>query len=127
MIAIFTKFDDLITQVFKRRRTDKENRQVALCSLETRFELPLQGYKFPPRAYLRLESMFSQVIIFSGRVWNPWLHWCPEMQDNNSKHQDQVKELTEKTADSLDDLALKMLFISIQGNNLELYISYAIK
>jgi len=49
------------------------------------------------------------------------------MQENDSKHQNQVKELTEKTADSLDDLALKMLFISIQGNNLELCISYAIK
>jgi len=49
------------------------------------------------------------------------------MQEDDSKHQDQVKELTEKTADSLDNLALKMLFISVQGNNLELCIRYAIK
>jgi hypothetical protein len=49
------------------------------------------------------------------------------MQEDDGKHQDQVKELTEKTADSLDDLALKMLFVSIQQNNLELCIGYAVK
>ena len=49
------------------------------------------------------------------------------MQEDDGKHQDQLKELTEKTTDSLDDLALKMLFISVQGNNLELCISFAIK
>jgi hypothetical protein len=49
------------------------------------------------------------------------------MQEDDGNHQDQVKELTEKTADSLDDLALKMLFVSVQGNNLELCISHAIK
>jgi|SRR6266478_6722384 len=48
------------------------------------------------------------------------------MQEDDGKHQDQVKELTEKTADSLDDLALKMLFVSVQQNNLELCISYAV-
>ena len=64
MIAIFTKFDDVITQVFKRRSTEDENRQVALRLLETRFEEPLRGYKFPPRAYLRLESMFNRVALF---------------------------------------------------------------
>jgi hypothetical protein len=49
------------------------------------------------------------------------------MQEDDGKHQDQVKELTEKTADSLDNLALKILFVSIQQNNLELCISYAVK
>ena len=49
------------------------------------------------------------------------------MQEDDGKHQDQVKELTEKTADSLDNLALKMLFVSIQQNNLELCIGYAVK
>jgi len=49
------------------------------------------------------------------------------MQEDDGKHQDQVKELTEKTADSLDNLALKILFVSIQQNNLELCIGYAVK
>jgi hypothetical protein len=49
------------------------------------------------------------------------------MQDDKGNHQDQVKELIEKTADSLDNLTLKMLFVSVQQNNLELCIKYAVK
>jgi len=37
-----------------------------------------------------------------------------------------VKVLIEKTASSLDDTALKMLFVSVQKNNIELCIRYAI-
>ena len=50
-----------------------------------------------------------------------------EMQKDNGDHQDQVKELTEKTADSLDNLALKMLYVLVQQNNLELCIRYAVE
>ena len=50
-----------------------------------------------------------------------------DMHDDDSSHQDQVKVLIEKTADSLDKIALKMLFVSIQQNNLELCIRYAIQ
>ena len=49
------------------------------------------------------------------------------MQKDNGNHQDQVKELTEKTASSLDGLALKMLFVSVQQNNLELCLRYAVE
>jgi len=48
------------------------------------------------------------------------------MHDDDGTHQDQVKVLIDKTADSLDNLALKMLFVSIQQNNLNLSIRYAI-
>jgi len=41
-------------------------------------------------------------------------------------HQDQVKVLIEKTASSLDDTALKMLFVSVQQNNIGLCIRSAI-
>jgi len=56
-VAIFTKFDDLITQVYDRKREDKENREVACAILEEKFEKPLRGYNFPPRAYVRFECM----------------------------------------------------------------------
>ena len=42
------------------------------------------------------------------------------------KHQDQVKVLIKKTASSLDDTALKMLFVSVQQNNIEICIEYAV-
>ena len=37
-----------------------------------------------------------------------------------------MKVLIEKTASSLDDAALKMLFVSVQQNNIDLCIQYAI-
>ena len=43
------------------------------------------------------------------------------------KHEDQVKVLIEKTASSLDDTALRMLFVSVQQNNIELCIRCAIE
>ena len=37
-----------------------------------------------------------------------------------------MKVLIEKTASSLDDTALKILFVSVQQNNIEICIQYAI-
>jgi len=67
-----------------------------------------------------LEGLVLQTILSmhaKGRI---------ELQDDNGNHQEQIKELIQKTADSLDNLALKMLFVSVQQNNLELCIKYAI-
>ena len=49
-----------------------------------------------------------------------------DLHSETGKHQDQVKVLIERTASSLDDTALKMLFVSVQQNNIELCIQYAI-
>ena len=49
-----------------------------------------------------------------------------DLHSKTGNHQDQVKVLIEKTASSLDDTALKMLFVSVQQNNIELCIQYAI-
>ncbi|TFK59573.1 hypothetical protein BDN72DRAFT_780534 [Pluteus cervinus] len=103
LVAIFTKFDDLITQVYDFDKSEDENRQIAEHELEIKFKKPLYEYKFPPRAHVCTEGLI------------------------NLCHQDQVKELMMKTADSLDDLALKMLFVSVQQNNLELSIQAAMK
>jgi len=105
VIAIFTKFDDLVKQVYDDNLEMAENRRVALEALDAKFQAPLSKFKFPPKSYLRLEKM----------------------QRDNGNHQDQVKELTEKTADSLDNLALKMLYVSVQQNNLELCLRYAVE
>jgi len=56
-VAIFTKFDDLITQVYDMNEEDEKNREVARATLEKKFEKPLKDYKFPPRAYVRFECM----------------------------------------------------------------------
>jgi len=56
-VAIFTKFDDLITQVYDRNKEEEENREIAYATLEEKFEKPLKGYKFPPHAYVQFECM----------------------------------------------------------------------
>ena len=55
VIAIFTKFDDLITQVYDMDLADDENRKAADQVLEEDFRIPLFGYKNPPKASVCLE------------------------------------------------------------------------
>ena len=49
-----------------------------------------------------------------------------DLHSETGKHQDQVKVLIERTASSLDDTVLKMLFVSVQQNNIELSVKCAI-
>ena len=49
-----------------------------------------------------------------------------DLNDDEGDHQEQVKELIKNTASSIDDLALKMLFVTVQQNNLEVCIQYAV-
>jgi hypothetical protein len=50
----------------------------------------------------------------------------PALNDDEGNHQEQVGELIKQTAASIDNLALKMLFITVQQNNLEICIKYAV-
>ena len=45
---------------------------------------------------------------------------------DEGNHQEQVGALIKQTAASIDDLALKMLFVTVQQNNLEVCIEYAV-
>ncbi|PPQ85303.1 hypothetical protein CVT25_009982 [Psilocybe cyanescens] len=105
VVAIFMKFDDLITQVWNRNNTREQNTMHALGTLQQKFEQPLRNYEFPPCAYVRLE----------------------ELDKNDIDHQKQIGELMKQTAASIDDLALKMLFVTVQQNNLKICIKYAIQ
>ena len=49
-----------------------------------------------------------------------------DLYNKIGNHQDQVKDLIEKTASSLDDTALKILFVSVQQNNIDLCVQCAI-
>jgi hypothetical protein len=48
------------------------------------------------------------------------------LDNDEGNHQKQIKELIKHTASSIDDLALKMLFVTVQQNNLEVCIQYAV-
>ena len=66
VIAVFMKFDDLIKQVYNKNVDMVENRRVALAELEAKFQVPLSKFKYPPKAYLRLESAFNFIGFF---IW----------------------------------------------------------
>jgi len=115
------KFDDLITQVFDRKKDKAENNKKALDTLEKEFQQPLSSYKSPPRAYVRFEGgpfVIQQLIVR--------LMPYPAIHKDEGNHQEQVGELIKQTAASIDNLALKMLFVTIQQNNLEVCIEYAV-
>ena len=61
MIAIFTKFDDLMNQIYDMDEDDAQavSRENAEKIVEEKFRKPLSGYKFPPRAY----------VCFEGKYW----------------------------------------------------------
>ena len=120
VLAIYTKFDDLVIQVYNDNLDDEEIRQCAITCLEDKFEKPLRKCRFPPKAHLHLEGMFVACVdTLSLMFWT-------DLQNDAGSHQQQVKELTQKTAESLDNLAIKMLFVSVQQNNLELSIVSAV-
>ncbi|KAF8804128.1 hypothetical protein BYT27DRAFT_7194861, partial [Phlegmacium glaucopus] len=55
VIAIFTKFDDLVIQVFKRSLGMQGSREEGVKILEDRFRAPLFKYKYPPKAHVCME------------------------------------------------------------------------
>ena len=56
VIAIFTKFDDLMTQIYDINEDDDVNRRNAEERVEKKFRKPLYGYAFPPRADVCFEG-----------------------------------------------------------------------
>jgi hypothetical protein len=51
---------------------------------------------------------------------------CPAIEKDEGNHQEQVGVLIKQTAASIDNLALKMLFVTVQQNNLEVCIEHAV-
>jgi hypothetical protein len=121
-VAIFTKFDVLITKVYDRNKDEEENLKFACLTLMEKFEKPLRGYKYPPCAYAQFECM--HVFHFRANFWDSYLH--PAIYEDEGNHQEQVGELIKKTTASMDNLALKMLFVTVQQNNLEVCIDCAV-
>ncbi|KAG6823895.1 hypothetical protein H0H92_008693 [Tricholoma furcatifolium] len=105
VVAIFTKFDVLSTRVYDMNKDEEENEKNARKTLKEKFEDPLRGYAYPPRAYVRFEAI---------------------QEGGKGNHQEQVGELIKQTTASIDNLALKMLFVTVQQNNLEICIDCAV-
>jgi len=63
VIAIATKFDYLITQVFTEKMGLRKSRKEATKLLDDKLEAPLRKFKFPPKAYIRIEGMVLQMTL----------------------------------------------------------------
>ena len=115
-----------MTQIYDIDQDDNDNRQNAEEQVEKKFRKPLYGYAFPPRADVCFEGKCRLILCQSVDYMTQPSTLTADLHTETGKHQDQVKVLIERTASLLDDTALKMLFVSVQQNNIELCVQYAI-
>ncbi|KAJ7737954.1 hypothetical protein B0H16DRAFT_1664692 [Mycena metata] len=109
VIVIFTKFDGLATRAFQELRENQYSRSEAHRRMEqhaeklltTEFIEPLKSRNFPPSAYLHLANMHEEST--------------------------NCNELIEKTAKALTDDNLRLLFVSVQQNNVDVSVKYAVQ
>ncbi|KAJ7939616.1 hypothetical protein B0H13DRAFT_2226253 [Mycena leptocephala] len=109
VIAIFTKFDGLVATAFqqlhgggkslKEARTGKT--ELAQTMLTRDFLDRLKNLRFPPSEYVKLDDMRCEA---SSCV-----------------------ELIDKTANALNDDNIRLLFVSVQQNNIDLCINWAVR
>jgi hypothetical protein len=126
VIAIFTKFDGLVTNAFiELRKTlnlkeaKKKMLEMATEMLSTDFIEPLKVAASGPIAYVRLEgkpSGYNSLHLLLAVVHI----------DMREKASD-CKELINETANALNDDVLKLLFVSVQQNNIDTSIRFSVK
>ncbi|KAF7343552.1 GTP-binding protein [Mycena sanguinolenta] len=108
LIVIFTKFDGLVTKAFQQLRAEGKNIRMANAGkvelaqqmLTMNYRDPLKDATFEPSAYVQLDDM--------------------RMEHSN------CIELINETAKTLTDDALLLLFVSVQRNNIDLCIFWAV-
>ena len=129
VIAIFTKYDALVTAAFntlreKNNKSRKDAKQaapdVAISDLKTNYVGPLLQATHKPKAHVCLSGrhgLLSQSILPHASL----------------SHADMQKESTEcsalinETANAIDDDILRLLFVSVQQNNLDLCVEFAVR
>ena len=58
VIAIFTKFDDLVAQVYDWDKEEDENRTEAEKVVKDKFKTPLKNTRDQPKEYVCFEGIF---------------------------------------------------------------------
>ncbi|KAF8342443.1 hypothetical protein F5887DRAFT_1062360 [Amanita rubescens] len=107
LVVIFTKFDAQMIKEFANLADSEDKyrweraRENAESAFQTLYLPKVLDTKYPPKAYLRLEDMH-----------------LPEKN---------CPELTQCTADIIDDASMHQLFVTTQMNNLDLCIMSAIQ
>ncbi|KAF8701722.1 hypothetical protein AX14_000322, partial [Amanita brunnescens Koide BX004] len=109
LVVIFTKFDAQIIMASKSVNLTyvkdedkwKKAREIAEITFQKDYLPKVLNAKYPPKAYVQLEDM--------------------DLPENN------CAELTQKTANAIDDDSIQQLFVSTQMNNLDLCVKSALQ
>ena len=125
VVLIFTKFDALEDMCYgKLRGQGKSHEEASIQMLELANKIFQQEYlphildaKFPPKTYICLAG---------NRLYSYRFFKFSQILEMD-KEENQRSELSEKTADILDNDALVNLFVSTQKNNLDLCITRGIR
>ena len=115
-----------MTQIYDMDQDDDVNRRNAEEQVEKKFRKPLYEYTFPPFADVCFEGKCWLILRQACRPYGSTSNPISDLHSERGNHQEQVKVLIEKTASSLDNTALKILFVSVQQNNMDLCVQYAI-
>ncbi|KAJ7900406.1 hypothetical protein B0H13DRAFT_1622465 [Mycena leptocephala] len=113
VIAILTKCDAVVSDAFQDLLDEGEDPVAAAVyqktqeMLDTRFVDRFKSMRYPPADYVQVKG--------EGGI-----HF--DMHENGD-----CEHLITKTADALTDDVLKLLFVSVQQNNIDLCIRYAVK
>ena len=122
-MVVFTKFDGQITHEFVNLKDDLEDkweraRENAEISFQTIYLPKVLDAQYPPKAYVRLEGDdYDDFFLKMGVM----LFLDMDLKENN------CAELTQQTADAIDDDSIHQLFISTQMNNLDLCVESALR
>ncbi|KAF8348847.1 hypothetical protein F5887DRAFT_879122, partial [Amanita rubescens] len=107
LVVIFTKFDGQIASQFVNLTDANDEdkwekaREIAEITFQEVYLPKVLNARYPPKAYVQLEDM--------------------DLPENN------CPELTQQTADAIDDDSMYQLFVSTQMNNLDLCVKSALQ
>ena len=122
MVAVFTKFDAQIIQECGKLddTADKwdKARKNAKIAFQSVYLPKVFDTKYPPKGYVCLEGMIMNAL-YDLKV-------IIILTDMDIAEND-CPELTEKTADAIDEVSIQELFVSIQMNNLDLCVKFGLK
>lgn len=124
VIAICTKFDAFVTFCWNDLGDDKfkaDSIEIAKQRAQEQFDKlylsQIMETDYSPKALLCLSGIFNLYINFLD-----FDYWIDMHKESNK-----CPELTEKTAEALDNKVLQNLFVSTQMNNLALSMKYGIR
>ena len=124
-MVIFTKFDGHITSKFVNLTDDAEDevkwetaKEIAEATFQRDYLHKIFMAKYPPKAYVRLQGENDEHFFLKMGVM---LFIDMDLPEKN------CPELTQQTADAIDDDSMHQLFVSTQMNNLDLCVKSALQ